>query len=94
MYPSPFAGWLVSIPVSIVVLSRLVPAVSAYTEYPSSGALHGATSLATMLAVVCVVVGSVWALAEAAYGRAIAPWYAVAIFGLLAALFMKVLVGF
>lgn len=79
---------------AVLSVAQVLEAVSAFTEYPSSGVLHDATSIASMLAIIGVVAGIVWAVVGAVRGGRLPAWGAVAIAGLLGALFVRMLIGF
>ena len=74
-------------------VAQLLEGISAFVEYPTAGAMHEATATASMLSLVGVVAGIVWALAEAAGASRFQAWAAVAIVGVLGALVMKLLIG-
>ena len=73
--------------------AQILEAFSAFIEYPTAGAMHEATSTASMLSLVGVVAGIVWALTESAGASRFQAWTAIAIVGVIGALFMKVLNG-
>lgn len=73
--------------------AQILEAFSAFIEYPTAGAMHEATSTASMLSLVGVVAGVAWALTEAAGASRFQAWTAIAIVGVIGALVMKFLIG-
>jgi len=73
--------------------AQLLEAFSTFLEYPKAGVLHDTTSAVSMLSLVGVVAGIAWALTDAMSGGRFPAWIAIAIVGVLGALFMKLVIG-